>query len=73
MHMAVVVAAVVDSAELDAELARKAAASLIQPHKTPEKIAEDLLERLQKDTASLCGCAEILSWENIELSMCLKS
>lgn len=32
----------------DAELARNAAAALVRPHKTAEKIAEDLLERLQK-------------------------
>lgn len=42
------VAASVAVSHPDAELARNAAASLVQPHKTPEKIAGDLLERLQK-------------------------
>ena len=31
----------------DRDLARKAAASLLQPHKTSKQIVEDLLERLQ--------------------------
>ena len=44
-HNAVVAAVAV--AHPDAELARKAAASIVQPHKTSKQIVEDLLARLQ--------------------------
>jgi hypothetical protein len=46
VNKVVTVAAVVS--HLDAELASKAAASLVQPHKALEPIVGDLLERLQK-------------------------
>lgn len=47
-HHAVPVVVVVDSSDLDATLARKAAASLIPPHKNPEQIVLDLLARLSR-------------------------
>ena len=45
-HNAVVIA--VNAGHPDLELARSAAASLRQPHKTPKQIVEDLLDRLSK-------------------------
>lgn len=43
-HKVVIVA--VNAVNPDAALARRAAKSLLQPHKTPNQIVEDLLERL---------------------------
>jgi len=42
------VAALVAVSTVDSDPARRAAESVIQPHKTPEQIANDLLERLRK-------------------------